>query len=162
LSTPDDLIEELRLAALRVRNAQADAPAGSAFANYKRALKEHCPAEFVDAVATFAYEAANAVQADEKHDERKHERAMAKADQTRRNIAGVIGIAGFVGLLWLSFYAPNPTAAQMSNFRLMRALCGGAMLGGLAGTLTVKAKVSGFAIEATSAVAGVVVFYFFY
>src|SRR5438105_4461734 len=69
LSTPNELIEELKAVALRVRNSQAEAAAGTKFANYKRALREFCPPELIDAVATIGNEAAAAVQVDERHEE---------------------------------------------------------------------------------------------
>jgi hypothetical protein len=71
---PDKLVDELRVIALKVTNSQSAAPAGSAFANLKAALKEHCPSEYIDAVASLVFSGADAVKADEKHDERQHER----------------------------------------------------------------------------------------
>ena len=85
---------------------------------------------------------------------------MAAFTRKYQIISAVVGLVGVLGLLALSFAIPNPSEYQMSNLRLLRALFGAAAFGGLVGTIKVQANIKGFAIQATSAAAAAIVFYF--
>jgi hypothetical protein len=157
---PKDFVVTLQQIALRVRNAQSEAESGQALATYKKALIENCPPELVDVVASIGNSAADAVRADEQHEERRHQRTMTTFDLQHRTRSAIIGIIGLVGLIALSFVFPDPSDFQLTNLRLARALCGAAIFGGLAGQIKVQSKVKGFAIQATSAAGAAIVFYF--
>lgn len=157
----EDLEDQLNAAVLRVVAAADTAKPGHAFAALKDRLAATCPPELQETAAVLVLAASRAVRTDEAHEQREHDRRMTGIDLKYRLIAGAIGIVGLIGMVWLAIAMPDPTPSQLSTFRLVRALCGGAVVGALAGTLKVAGTVKWLTIQATSAVAAVVIFYFF-
>lgn len=158
-----DRSEESELAALAndISNAQRDAAPGESWACMKRAI-EQAPPSLRSAAAAIALAGRDAARADEHHADREERRMATRSDRRTTNVWAAVGVVGLVGLIVMSYQFPDPTAFQLTNWRLVRALCGGAMLGGLSGSVNLQLNFSKAAIAGTGAIAGALIFYFWY